>query len=614
MRQWVAGRWRVWFVFGAIACSGAIVIITVRWLRSDSPSNNSVTASSASYQPPSDEGYVGSQACQECHSELHEQYAAHPMFNSVQLLDDAKAIETFDASKARFDAMGRSYQVIRDDTGIVHEELMEDDGGALVFHRKEAIHYGVGAGTKGRSYMLFRDGWCYQSPITWYSETSDWNLSPGYERPRHKGFQRMINGMCFFCHSGRVNFESRHNFKLKDPPFAEVAIGCERCHGPGNAHVDMMQGVTVAPQKGEDLLIVNPAGLAPEIRDSICNQCHLEGAARVLRRDRKFYDFRPGQNVEQVWTVFVDPHEEATFTGQPEQMVHSTCYKKSAGKLGCVSCHDPHALPDPMQREVFYRNRCLNCHTERGCNESSELRMQKKNSCIACHMPRGSSVDIAHATVTDHRVLRRPSSQKSQRQLANAESAVWQRFSDEPLSEPEFKRAQGLALYLQSNQTKNLDTLVLARQLLEQVASSQPGDLSVHRVLARIYYFQREYQKSREHAEVVIEQQPRHQEILGLLGLVCYKLDDDQASRKYYRRLMDVNPWDERAFGPYAELLGMAGRLDEALELAERGIALNPTDKMLRSVLSDLYQRKGKFTEARQQLELRQRIESQLGQ
>ena len=75
-----------------------------------------------------------------------------------------------------------------------------------------------------------------------------------------------------------------------------------------------------------------------------------------------------------------------------------------------------------------------------------------------------------------------------------------------------------------------------------------------------------------------------------------------------------MNPWDERAFGPYAELLGMAGRLDEALELAERGIALNPTDKMLRSVLSDLYQRKGKFTEARQQLELRQRIESQLGQ
>src|SRR3712207_8836821 len=37
--------------------------------------------------------------------------------------------------------------------------------------------------------------------------------------------------------------------------------------------------------------------------------------------------------------------------------------------LGCISCHDPHRLPDLEERVPYFRERCLNCHSEgRGCN------------------------------------------------------------------------------------------------------------------------------------------------------------------------------------------------------------------------------------------------------
>ena len=37
------------------------------------------------------------------------------------------------------------------------------------------------------------------------------------------------------------------------------------------------------------------------------------------------------------------------------------------GRARCISCHDPHRLPDPGERVGYYRGRCLECHSERGC-------------------------------------------------------------------------------------------------------------------------------------------------------------------------------------------------------------------------------------------------------
>ena len=141
---------------------------------------------------------------------------------------------------------------------------------------------------------------------------------------------------------------------------------------------------------GTSPAIVNPANLEPSLRDSVCEQCHLIGDHRVLRAGRSEEDYRPGLPFDRFWTVFVQPssQDESRFVGQVEQMHKSQCYIASQGRLGCISCHDPHKLPAPEQKSAYYRSRCLECHAEHGCSLPAPARLARSrdDDCTACHM------------------------------------------------------------------------------------------------------------------------------------------------------------------------------------------------------------------------------------
>ena len=96
--------------------------------------------------------------------------------------------------------------------------------------------------------------------------------------------------------------------RYEPPIFQGHAIGCERCHGPGELHVER-GGVSAGP----DLTIVNPGRLAPALRESVCQQCHLQGWFRFPRAGRDSFDFRPGLPLHRFLAVFV--RKEAIRTG-----------------------------------------------------------------------------------------------------------------------------------------------------------------------------------------------------------------------------------------------------------------------------------------------------------
>ena len=151
--------------------------------------------------------------------------------------------------------------------------------------------------------------------------------------------------------------------------------------------------------------------LEPALCDAVCQQCHLLGVKEIARYGRELSDFRPGLPLHEFVTVFVrslpkqNDHPNADHV---EQLHQSECFRQSQGVLGCISCHDPHELPDPERKVAYYRDRCLNCHADEGLAMPRPARLQRSadDSCIECHMPRVGTSNVTHLATTHHGILR----------------------------------------------------------------------------------------------------------------------------------------------------------------------------------------------------------------
>ena len=128
-----------------------------------------------------------------------------------------------------------------------------------------------------------------------------WDISPGYgEFTTRPDFERAIQPDCLFCHANQFRPVAGTLNRYETPIFQGHAIGCERCHGPGELHVEQA-GLSAE----SDFTIVNPANLTPALRDSVCQQCHLQGSFRFARAGRELLDYRPGLPIHRFLAVFL---------------------------------------------------------------------------------------------------------------------------------------------------------------------------------------------------------------------------------------------------------------------------------------------------------------------
>jgi tetratricopeptide (TPR) repeat protein len=351
-----------------------------------------------------DARYVGTAACAECHHANHRSYLLTD--HSRALADVSPADEPPDGS-FEHKLSGRSYRVYRRDGQLRHEEVLRSAEGQEITRVDLPLRYRVGSGHFTRSYLVEQDGFLHESPITWYTATRKWGMSPGYDFPHHWGFDRPVVAGCVACHAGRVEAVEGTLHRLA---IREQAIGCESCHGPGSLHVALYRGGGPAPGE-EDRTIVNPRRLARDRQEAVCASCHLNGPASVALRGRRPGDFRPGMPLTDYRTDyrFEGGDEQMTVTGHVTQLHLSACYQKSED-MTCVTCHDPHAKEKPKDPVAYYRQRCLSCHDVAACGLAEAERRQKDaaDNCVACHMARGDT-EIPHIAFTSHRIVRKPS-------------------------------------------------------------------------------------------------------------------------------------------------------------------------------------------------------------
>jgi tetratricopeptide (TPR) repeat protein len=414
------------------------------------------------------------------------------------------------------------------------------------------VQFTVGSGGRGHSFLTEHDGFLFQTPVSWYAQKQKWDLSPGFGPRVLTG--RAVLPECLFCHANHANHVDGSVNQYARPVFDGHAIGCQRCHGPGELHVASRQRPEPVPV-GIDPTIVNPRHLERPLREAVCEQCHLTGEARTLRRGRGLYDFRPGLPLEQFWAAFVKPvraGEGQKAVSHVEQMYQSRCFQETEGTkgLGCLSCHDPHERVAASQRVAHYRGRCLECHRQQGCSfpAAERLRRTAEDSCIECHMPRYPASDIPHTAATDHRILR------------NAQPALGPGPQAGPGNRPSivsFYRERGTVEHAEDDRDLAVALIQAASrgnpiglpglgntlETLDAALRRFPDDVPAAEARGYALGLQGRWVEALAAFEEVLAKAPARETALVGAGAVAEAQGRDEAALGYWRRAVEVNPW-----------------------------------------------------------------------
>jgi hypothetical protein len=512
------------------------------------------------------------------------------------------------AGRTAFEALGLSYAAERRGDRLVHREAVVGPGDEVLAAVEAEVHFVIGSGTRGAGYLVAEDGYVTQSPISWYPQKGVWDLSPGY-RQRNEHFDRPVTAGCLFCHSNRVEPVADTVNRYHEPVFRGEAIGCERCHGPGELHVRRQRQKKTDPGE-EDDTIVNPRRLGPALREAVCEQCHLQGLARVLRHGRAPFDYRPALPLYLFWAVFVPPPEvvaDPKAVGQVEQMHQSRCFRASEGGLGCASCHDPHRLPAPAEKVAYYRERCLDCHRNgKDCSLSVAARGEKGDDCAACHMPRLAASDVVHVAATDHRILRDPAGERpAPRRGGRPGEVPLIHFHRDQLPDADRERGRDLGVALMDLAAQappgpgRTYFGRVALPLLEDATAAAPDDLAAWEALGQAWLCLARPAEALDAYEAALVRAPRRELALAEAATVAGQLGRADDAIGYWRRAIAVNPRRPHYHHQLAALLAGRGQTAAALDECAAALRLSPASAEARRLEVVCWLQKGDKERAR---------------
>ncbi len=348
--------------------------------------------------------YLTSASCAECHSQAynawsdsHHGWAWRPA-TAENVLGDFSA--------ATFEHRGvRSHFSKRD--GRYFVQTGGPDGQPTTYE----IAGTVGVTPLQQYLVKLDDGRLQALDIVWDTEEGRWyHLYPDQALEHDPGLHwtgpyRNWNSRCVSCHvTGFVKGYEPESDRYQSS-WSEMGVGCEACHGPGEAHlVWARQEETQRPGSAllESFAGVNAMGFTvslaatdPEAEIQRCAGCHSRReslAADSAPPGEPFADhFRLALLRQGLYHADGQIQDEVYVYGSFLQS------KMHARGVSCGDCHQPHNA----ELDVVGNGVCTQCHNPQGRKDFPTLRLAEYDSplhhhhspgseaaqCVNCHMP-----------------------------------------------------------------------------------------------------------------------------------------------------------------------------------------------------------------------------------
>jgi DmsE family decaheme c-type cytochrome len=202
---------------------------------------------------------------------------------------------------------------------------------------------------------------------------------------------------CVLCHTNEdASLKGTKHWQKNDPRSPSSTLGCESCHGPGQAHID-------DEAKGN---IKKFGALTPQAINETCLTCHNRAAHAGWEGS-----VHEARNLS--CTTCHSVHHPVSFEHQlikgSESALCATCHRVQVGKteravahmpvregkMSCSSCHNPHGSISNVKALTVgssINESCYTCHAEMRGPKLWEHAPVTQN-CTTCHDPHGSSND-----------------------------------------------------------------------------------------------------------------------------------------------------------------------------------------------------------------------------
>lgn len=341
--------------------------------------------------------YAGPKACARCHpaeSALHARSGHAATLMPVSRVELTRRIDGMTVADPEQSGVRWKYKA----RGGRFEVARTDRRGA----NRWVIQYAFGSGRHATTFVDILDPKSpaiFEHRLTYYSREGRFGITPGQSassspasevKPDGKELTGSAAVKCFGCHSTQLSARGEERI---DEATMIPNVSCERCHGPGRAHVKRASRGEPAVQL---TMPFGPGAWTAESQMMLCGTCHRHPSRA-----------QPGQ---------VRPDDPHLARFQPVGIMQSRCFRESRGALSCITCHDPHARAS--SDSSWYNSRCKTCHRGRSSGSpsqsaSSDASSEKSKattgascpvspdgSCVTCHMPRVDSGQ--HVFYTDH--------------------------------------------------------------------------------------------------------------------------------------------------------------------------------------------------------------------